>query len=118
MATATRRTFREWIYDHVYPEWLKPKQSGPPPTGAAHPQQPQPGQTVAGSGQPRLTLIPASAPQPQSPPTVLGEDRETGEAVGLSLDERLQGLYVIGSTGTGKTTLLLNMILSDIYSNH
>jgi hypothetical protein len=46
--------------------------------------------------------------------TVLGADIETRERVTISLDERFQGTYCIGSTGTGKTTLLLNMILSDI----
>jgi hypothetical protein len=130
MATAKRQTFREWMYDLFYPEWLKTKQSAPSPTGAALPKQPQPVQPqapVSGTGtplshapsvHPQVTLIPPSSPKPQSPPTVLGDDRETGEAVSLTLNERLQGLYVIGATGTGKTTLLLNMILSDIYANY
>jgi hypothetical protein len=34
---------------------------------------------------------------------------------GISLEERLQHLYLIGQSGTGKTTLLRNLILSDIY---
>jgi type IV secretory system conjugative DNA transfer VirD4/TraG family protein len=58
-------------------------------------------------------------PQPgfpdESMSTVLGPDCETGEPVTISLKERLLGLYVIGATGTGKTTLDLNMILSDIH---
>ena len=49
--------------------------------------------------------------------TVLGTDATTGREVGLTLEERFQGMYVIGATGTGKTTLLENMILSDIYLN-
>jgi hypothetical protein len=48
-------------------------------------------------------------------PTVLGTDAQTGREVGLTLRERFQGVYCIGATGTGKTTLDLNMILSDIY---
>ena len=57
-------------------------------------------------------------PQPSFPDedarTVLGTDRKTGEAVTISLKERLLGMDVIGATGTGKTTFDLNLILSDI----
>jgi hypothetical protein len=49
--------------------------------------------------------------------TVLGTDATTGQAIGLSLEERFQGLYIIGANGTGKTTVILNMVLSDIYNN-
>jgi hypothetical protein len=49
--------------------------------------------------------------------TILGTDSQTSEAITLSLEERFQGLYVIGATGTGKTTLLENMVLSDIRGN-
>lgn len=45
---------------------------------------------------------------------VLGKDLVSGQEVILGSQERRQGLYVIGSTGTGKTTLFLNMILQDI----
>jgi hypothetical protein len=45
---------------------------------------------------------------------VLGDDILTGDEVTISLEERLLGQYIIGATGTGKTTLDLNMILSDI----
>jgi len=45
---------------------------------------------------------------------VLGTDIRTGKAVTISLKELLQGLYGIGATGTGKTTLDLNMIFSFI----
>jgi hypothetical protein len=46
--------------------------------------------------------------------TVLGTDIQSAEAVTISLKERLLGLYVIGATGTGKTTLDLSLILNDI----
>ncbi len=46
--------------------------------------------------------------------TTLGTDLETGERVSLARDSRRLGTYVIGLTGTGKTTLLLNIILQDI----
>lgn len=44
----------------------------------------------------------------------LGRDVSTGEPVRLGVAERRQGLYVIGKTGTGKTTLLEHLILQDI----
>jgi GTPase SAR1 family protein len=50
--------------------------------------------------------------------TVLGTDAATGQEVGLTLDERFQSVYIIGANGTGKTTLIENMILSDISNNH
>lgn len=37
---------------------------------------------------------------------------------GIKLDDRRRHCYVIGKTGMGKTTLLENMILSDIYAGH
>jgi hypothetical protein len=46
--------------------------------------------------------------------TVLGTDAATGEAVAIPFAGRFQGVYCVGATGTGKTTLLLQMILSDI----
>ena len=51
---------------------------------------------------------------PRTASSVLGLDGETGMEVMLSLKDRLQGLYGIGGTGTGKTTLLTHLILSDI----
>jgi DNA helicase HerA-like ATPase len=40
------------------------------------------------------------------------------EPVGLSHEERLRHLYVIGQTGTGKSTLLLNLITQDLLNGH
>jgi hypothetical protein len=37
---------------------------------------------------------------------------------GIKLDDRRKHMYIIGKTGMGKTTLLENMILSDIYAGH
>jgi hypothetical protein len=47
---------------------------------------------------------------------VLGEATAPGEKrlVGLSIDDARQHLHVIGPTGTGKSTLLANLILQDI----
>jgi hypothetical protein len=38
----------------------------------------------------------------------------TTTKIGLSLDERRRHMYIIGATGTGKSTLLLSMIKQDI----
>lgn len=37
---------------------------------------------------------------------------------GIKTDDRRRHMYVIGKTGMGKTTLLENMILADIYAGH
>ncbi|MBM3204578.1 hypothetical protein FJZ48_01195 [Candidatus Uhrbacteria bacterium] len=37
---------------------------------------------------------------------------------GIKTDDRRRHVYVIGKTGTGKTTLLENMLLSDVYAGH
>lgn len=37
---------------------------------------------------------------------------------GVKTDDRRRHMYVIGKTGMGKTTLLENMILADIYAGH
>jgi hypothetical protein len=34
--------------------------------------------------------------------------------VGLTIDERRQGMYIIGTTGTGKSTLLRNIVYQDL----
>ena len=46
--------------------------------------------------------------------SVLGTDLQTGEEVVVSQLERQQGLYCIGVPGTGKTTLLANLIKRDL----
>ncbi len=37
---------------------------------------------------------------------------------GIKLDDRRRHMYIIGKTGMGKTTMLENMVLHDIYSGH
>ncbi|MCA9363783.1 DUF87 domain-containing protein [Candidatus Kaiserbacteria bacterium] len=59
------------------------------------------------------------APAPLSLPTegtLLGENHFQNKVtpVRLSAEDRLRHFYVIGQTGTGKTTLLKNMIVQDI----
>ncbi|MGD0006786.1 MAG: type IV secretion system DNA-binding domain-containing protein [Anaerolineaceae bacterium] len=47
----------------------------------------------------------------------LGLDVKNGAPVQLSLDERRQGTYIIGTTGTGKSTLLKNIIFQDLWGD-
>ena len=47
-------------------------------------------------------------------PLIIGKDVVTGATVSIAQHERRRGLYHIGKTGTGKTTLLINLILQDI----
>lgn len=44
----------------------------------------------------------------------LGFNVKDGSPVNLSVDERRQGTYVIGTTGTGKSTLLRNIVYQDM----
>jgi len=44
--------------------------------------------------------------------------RNLNRKFGIKTDDRRRHTYVIGKTGMGKTTLLENMILSDIYAGH
>jgi hypothetical protein len=46
--------------------------------------------------------------------TVIGTDTHTGREISLTQAAKQQGVYIIGANGTGKTSLLLQMILSDI----
>ncbi len=47
---------------------------------------------------------------------VLGQNthHQQTETVALSAEQRLKHMYIIGASGTGKSTLLLNLILQDI----
>ncbi|HEX4007110.1 MAG TPA: type IV secretion system DNA-binding domain-containing protein [Acidobacteriaceae bacterium] len=49
-------------------------------------------------------------------PFILGENSHAGKMtpVSLSSEQRSQHCYVIGASGTGKSTLLLNLIMQDI----
>jgi len=44
--------------------------------------------------------------------------RGAGRKFGIKTDDRRRHVYVIGKTGMGKTTLLENMVLADIYAGH
>jgi hypothetical protein len=44
--------------------------------------------------------------------------RNADRTFGIRTDDRRRHMYIIGKTGMGKTTLMSNMILSDIYAGH
>ncbi len=44
--------------------------------------------------------------------------RGQNRAFGIKTDDRRRHVYVIGKTGMGKTTLLENFVMSDIYAGH
>src|SRR5712692_7301980 len=46
--------------------------------------------------------------------SLLGTDTETNQPVQILKTSRLQGLYIIGATGAGKSGLIENLILQDI----
>jgi hypothetical protein len=46
--------------------------------------------------------------------SVLGIDIQTGERIEIPKSSRLQGLYIIGIQGTGKSGLIENLIIQDI----
>ena len=44
--------------------------------------------------------------------------RNKNRKFGIKLDDRRRHMYVVGKTGMGKTTMLENMVLNDIYAGH
>ncbi|KKS92994.1 MAG: hypothetical protein UV70_C0019G0006 [Parcubacteria group bacterium GW2011_GWA2_43_13] len=44
--------------------------------------------------------------------------RGSNRKFGIKIDDRRRHMYVVGKTGMGKTTLLENMVLNDIYAGH
>jgi type IV secretory pathway TraG/TraD family ATPase VirD4 len=64
-------------------------------------------------------LVPAS-PQIPSTGTVLADSTFPGEKRPLAVDvtSRLRHMHVLGPTGTGKSTLLVQMAVSDLEAGH
>ena len=46
--------------------------------------------------------------------SVIGIDTQTGQRIEIPKSFRLQGLYIIGAPGTGKSGLIENLIIQDI----
>jgi hypothetical protein len=60
---------------------------------------------------------PAALPLPSEQDSVtlgMANFRRRREPVALRADDRLRHMYVVGKTGTGKSTLLLNLVANDI----
>lgn len=61
-------------------------------------------------------------PAPESSPDInffgATNFRNQNRKFGIKLDDRRRHMYVVGKTGMGKTTLLENMVLNDIYAGH
>ncbi len=64
----------------------------------------------------------AAAPSTSSNPEInffaATNFRNINRKFGIKLDDRRRHMYVVGKTGMGKTTLLENMVLNDIYAGH
>jgi hypothetical protein len=79
-----------------------------------------PQNATAGAAAPQLKQSYAqTAPAPTNMPvegTVLGinSHRGTEKNIFITAEDRLRHFYIIGQTGTGKTTLMKNMIMQDI----
>ena len=67
-------------------------------------------------------IKPQSVPILQTDPTVnffgLANYRNQNRKFGIKIDDRRRHMYIVGKTGMGKTTLLENMVLNDIYAGH
>jgi type IV secretory pathway TraG/TraD family ATPase VirD4 len=57
-------------------------------------------------------------PKNQITPFAVTDFRNSETVFGIKAQDRLSHLYVLGKTGTGKTTLLKNMIISDIQNGN
>lgn len=78
---------------------------------------------VGVSGTPQLkTARATSAPAPEdikeNDGVLLGENvyRGNSKKIFMNKEDRVRHMYVIGQTGTGKTTILKNMIIQDIHN--
>jgi hypothetical protein len=52
------------------------------------------------------------------PEVIIGRNAETGKLIPIGDIERRSGLYILGVQGTGKTTLIKNIITQDIVNGH
>lgn len=63
---------------------------------------------------------PGTAPKKAEEICLFGQTnyRNQMRRFGIKTDDRRRHMYVIGKTGMGKTTIMENMVLSDIYAGH
>lgn len=73
---------------------------------------------VPGLDRARAKAMPAPAAVPSGGRgvKVLGRTQLGGHAVGLHAVDARQHVHLVGKTGTGKSTLLLNMVLADVHA--
>jgi hypothetical protein len=62
---------------------------------------------------PQLTLLPADHPDRAKPKPLGDSDAGPRRGIGLTVADARHHLHVVGATGTGKSTLLTNLILAD-----
>ncbi|HPC34230.1 MAG TPA: type IV secretion system DNA-binding domain-containing protein, partial [Candidatus Absconditabacterales bacterium] len=65
---------------------------------------------------PYPTNLPTAKNTPESELTVLGKTHYRGEAIefGMKREDKFRHVYIVGKTGTGKSTFISNMVKSDI----
>src|SRR5215204_3990069 len=61
-----------------------------------------------------MSRTPPSGTEPEPEDVCLGIDIETGEEVFLRYEDRVLGVTIIGKAGTGKSTILENLVLADL----
>jgi hypothetical protein len=76
------------------------------------PDREQPG-AGAGGQRSRLRLVPADDPRRAKPKPIGDSDAGPRRGIGLAVADARHHLHVVGATGTGKSTLLTNLILAD-----
>jgi len=81
----------------------------PPSRPAVAAQPPQNGHTQSARPAPAHALA-----DPSALTTIIGTDMKTARAVTITQRAKRQGVYLLGGNGTGKTTMVENMVLSDI----
>ena len=70
------------------------------------------------SNQPNSTTQPILKVDPDINFFAMTNFRNQNRKFGIKLDDRRRHMYIVGKTGMGKTTILENMVLNDIYAGH
>ncbi len=67
---------------------------------------------------PSANPLTAIKPNPEVNFFAMTNYRNQNRRFGIKLDDRRRHMYVVGKSGMGKTTILENMVLNDIYAGH
>ncbi len=67
---------------------------------------------------PSFNPLTAIKPNPEVNFFAMTNYRNQNRRFGIKLDDRRRHMYVVGKSGMGKTTILENMVLNDIYAGH